>query len=153
MPEVFLKPVTKDNWREVVALKLFPQQEKWVPTSTLSLAWAYIKPWNTTIDPFAIYVDNTVIGFWTLSYIPNSTHDYSLDGFLIDKDYQRKGYGTSALRKALALIQENYPSCKAIGLSVHEENKVARQLYEHSGFVDTGEVNQHGEAIYRYDFS
>ncbi|MBR5364837.1 MAG: GNAT family N-acetyltransferase, partial [Clostridia bacterium] len=67
-------------------------------------------------------------------YIPKS---YLLWRFMIDKEYQRNGYGKKALKLALDYIK-TYPcgDAKCCWLSYEPENEVARKLYGSFGFEE-----------------
>ena len=51
---------------------------------------------------YAIYNDNTMIGFFMLEKLENCP--YYLDYFAIFKEYQSKGYGSESIRKLLSDI-------------------------------------------------
>lgn len=61
---------------------------------------------------------------------------------MIDKDYQKKGYGREAVRLALEYIK-TFPCGEAqyCWLSYEPENAVAGRLYRSFGFVETGELD------------
>ena len=65
---------------------------------------------------------------------------------MIDKAYQKRGYGKEAVRLALDFI-ESFPCGKAdyCWLSYEPENEVAQQLYCSFGFTETGEMD--GEEV------
>ena len=69
-------------------------------------------------------------------------NNYSIWRFMIDKQYQRKGYGRTAIKLALDFIK-TWPCGKAeyCALSYEPENEVARRLYASFGFVETGEMD------------
>lgn len=56
-----LKEITKDNFDEVIQLKVGINQEGFVSTTVYSLAQAWL--YRKTAFPFAIYADNTMVGF------------------------------------------------------------------------------------------
>ena len=72
--------------------------------------------------------------------------NYNLWRLMIDKAYQKRGYGKEAVRLALDFI-ESFPCGKAdyCWLSYEPENEVARQLYCSFGFTETGEMD--GEEV------
>ncbi len=61
---------------------------------------------------------------------------------MIDKRYQKRGYGAEAIRLALEFIRTR-PCGKALycELSYEPENEVAAKLYHSFGFVENGEVD------------
>ncbi len=67
---VHLEKVTHNNWEEVTSLNIFESQYPFVADNVESLAEAYIA--ITSDDayayPFAIYDDDTLVGFLMLGY-------------------------------------------------------------------------------------
>ena len=68
--------------------------------------------------------------------------NYSLWRLMIDKEYQRKGFGREAVRQALDFIR-TWPCGKAeyCALSYEPENTVAAKLYRSFGFKENGETD------------
>ena len=87
---VELKGVTKDNLEDILNLKISEYQESFVSSTAYSLAQAYV--YRETAFPFAIYANNTLVGFIMLGFY-ESRNQYTLWKFLIDKQHQYKGYG------------------------------------------------------------
>jgi len=143
-----IKPVTKENWEEVLKLELHSEQKKFAPTPAESLAAAYIKPWDEALDPFLLYNDDALIGIFYISYTPDSADNYWIGGFIIDKKFQRQGLGRASLLAILKWMPTKFPKCKSVNLTVEKDNTVAQALYKSLGFSDTGEVNKYGEIVY-----
>ncbi len=129
-----LKPVTKDNLDDVLALKVAETQKGFVSTNAESLAQAYV--YSETAWPFAVYDDETLVGFIMMGYY-EAKHYYTLWKFMIDQRYQNKGYGRKALELGLAFIREKFHP-EEIYTGVAPGNSVAKGLYESVGFADTG---------------
>lgn len=136
-----LKPVTRENWEEALALKVLKEQSDFVPTVAVSLAKVFIKPDGENVEylPFAIYDEQQMVGFIMHAYEETTTNSYWINGFFIDASYQKKGYGKQAMLVMIQWIISRFPQCQEICLTVHKENIVARQLYEKLGFVATGD--------------
>ena len=47
---ISFEPVTRENWEDVLKLKIRPEQQKFAPSAAESLAAAYIKPWDEALD-------------------------------------------------------------------------------------------------------
>ena len=100
-----------------------------------------------------IAVQYTMVGFLMMCYSKKDEEDdededvYSIWRFMIDKDYQGKGYGKEAMVKALELIK-TFPhgEAKLVALSYEPENVVAKKLYASFGFEETGEI-EYGESV------
>ena len=78
-------------------LQVYSYQEKFVPSVSESLAAAYVKPWDDVLDPYLIHMNDLLVGFFYVSYTPNSCNNYWIGGFFIDMQYQRKGYVKASL--------------------------------------------------------
>ncbi|WCR28770.1 GNAT family N-acetyltransferase [Paenibacillus thiaminolyticus] len=150
MRKLSICPVTRDNWEKAIQIKIHEEQVPFVPSIYEALTYAYIKPWDEALDPFLIYEEEVAIGFFYISYTPNSADNYWIGGFQIDKSYQGKGYGKLALRRIIDFIRETHPLCRLISLTVEQDNKAAQRLYESIGFVNQQENNQDGEVIYKF---
>ena len=68
--------------------------------------------------------------------------NYNLWRLMIDKAYQRRGFGKEAVQLALDFIK-SFPCGKAeyCWLSYEAENEAARQLYRSFGFSETGDAD------------
>lgn len=131
---VSLRPVDRDNWRDVVNLKVSEAQCEFVAEPCYYLALcSYGKEWQ----PLAIYQDDRVIGFMMWATDPADGSCW-LGGILIDQGMQRHGYGRQALKRALTMLKETY-GYRRFALSYQPANLVAKRLYKELGFVETDE--------------
>ena len=64
--EITLRPVTKENFRDICSLKLFKKQKDLLSSNKTSLVEAAFNPEYVTR---AIYLDEEVIGFFM--WVPN----------------------------------------------------------------------------------
>ncbi len=135
---VELKEITKDNFEEVLKLKVAESQENFVSSTvhTLAQAWAYRK----TAFPFAIYADNIIVGFIMLGYY-EFKNQYTIWKLMIDEQYQNRGYGKKALKLAIDYLVNTF-NLKAIFLGVSFQNTAAKNLYHSLGFKETGEFDE-----------
>ena len=140
---VELRTITKDNFEDVISLNVSEHQKAFVSSTAHSLAQAYI--YRDTAFPFAIYADNTVIGFIMLGYYEEKKQ-YTLWKFMIDKNYQNQGYGKIALKKGLAYLTDTL-GAKEIYVGVSSGNTIAKQLYSSVGFKATGVFENNTEEM------
>ncbi|KAF9380418.1 hypothetical protein CPB97_008360 [Podila verticillata] len=117
---VTLREITKDNWRDVIALSVADSQTAILASNLKSLCESHYAEdaWTR-----AIYAENTVVGFLMLSISPVEDW-YAVWRFMIDQKYQAQGYGRKAIRLAIAYIKEHHPEAKQIRLmSTRPEGK------------------------------
>ncbi len=134
---VELRDITKENIEQVLRLSIFEEQEGFVSSTAYSLAQAWV--YRSTAFPFAIYCDETLVGFVMLGYYEQK-HQHTLWKFLIDRQYQGNGYGRKALMLAIRYLIENF-DVKEVFTGVAFGNDIARSLYRSVGFKETGEVD------------
>jgi len=151
MPEI--RPVTKDNWKELVQLKVREDQKHFVASNLYSIAEAqfgddYEGHWD--LHPFGIYDGDTPVGF--LMYGFNFDHrEYQafIIRLMVDENHQGKGYGRFGMEKMLELFHADQ-RLKAVGISYEPENEGARRLYTSLGFEETSEmIEGETEAVLR----
>ncbi|MBS5842515.1 MAG: GNAT family N-acetyltransferase [Clostridiales bacterium] len=131
---VELREITSANLDDVLNLQIFEYQDKFVSSTAHALAQAYV--YHETAFPFAIYAGDTLVGFIMLGYY-KSRNQYTLWKFLIDKQYQKKGYGKEALMRGIAYLKEKF-NVREIYTGVLLGNEIAKHLYKSVGFVETG---------------
>jgi hypothetical protein len=96
--QVALRPVDRDNWRDIARLKAAESQREFVVEPSYNLALCcYDGEWH----PLAVYLLERVIGFlmWTVDPADDSCW---LGGILVDQSYQRHR-GPSVLVRHRAL--------------------------------------------------
>ncbi len=149
MPEqstapVSVHPVTRDNWRQMLALSVRPDQQRFVagyaPVALVILAKAQVGVGGLEWRPYAIYEGVSPAGMFAIasrSPIPDECWVYH---FFIDQEAQGRGLGQAGLSALLALVRDEYPSVRRVSLTVHPHNAAARWLYERHGFEASGEL-------------
>ena len=77
--------------------------------------------------------------------------NYCIWRFMIDKKYQRKGYGSQAIKLAIDFIM-TWPNGKAkyCYLSYEPKNELAKKMYQKLGFVENGQEDD-GEIVAVYE--
>jgi len=146
--DVVLKDIDESNWMPCIFLTTdhnnnHPILERFVASNAFSIAQSKIEE-GWTIK--AIYYSVTIVGFAMYGYSKKNNH-YEICRIMVDHKHQNKGIGKKAMGliiNEMRLIRE----CKEIYLSFHQENYVARALYEQCGFKDTGRLVDH-EVLYR----
>ncbi len=139
---VSLREVTKDTLDTILALEVNENQRRFVATNAKSIAQAHFAGDAAWFR--AIYADETPIGFLMLSD-DREKQEYFLWRFMIDRRYQRRGFGW----KALALIVEHVktlPGAKELLLSYVPGEGSPGPFYHAFGFIDDGRVEE-GENV------
>ncbi len=142
--EVTFREVTKETLREILLLKVSPEQEDFVAPNEISIAEAYFSPDVAWFR--AIYHGETPVGFVMLE-ADEAKPRYYLWRFMIDARYQRTGVG----RRALELLFEHVrarPGAKELWTSIVPGEGSPGPFYERLGFVYTGEEDE-GELVMR----
>ena len=144
MNVVELREVTKVNLREVLRLKVAPEQERFVASNAVSIAQAHFDPEIAWFR--AIYDGDTPVGFLMLDD-NRAVQRYFLWRFMIDARYQRKGYGRQALERLFQHVK-TLPGATEIGCSCVDAPGGPGPFYEGLGFSYTGEMDE-GERVMR----
>lgn len=145
MPDqVRLEDVTAANWRAVTRLELAEDQKRLLASNVYSLAQSKFEP---QARPRAIYAGDTLIGFIMYDLEMDDTPPQAaIYRFMIDKAYQKMGYGRAALTRTIEEIRQ-VPGLARISISYLKDNSVAKDFYASFGFVesDSAPDNKWGE--------
>lgn len=147
MPE--LRPVTKENWEDLIKLKVREDQKNFVASNLYSIAQAQFGEefeghWD--LHPFGIYDEETPVGF--LMYGLNLSHpkyQAFIIRLMVDGKYQGRGFGRFGMEKMLEIFRAD-ERINEVGISYEPENEGARKLYASLGFVETSEMVE-GETL------
>lgn len=138
---VRLEEITKDNYLSALSLSITEKQSAYLRDNTYSLAQAYV--FRDIARPFLILDDDDPIGF-ILMDIDGEKENYHVWRFMIDKSFQRRGYGKQALLKAIDYMKSE--GARVIKLSHETGNELPGKLYLECGFRYTG-VIEDGEVL------
>lgn len=147
-----LEKVNGKNVWDILKLSVAENQKDFVASNDISIIEAYTSiTGNGHAFPFGIFDDDTPVGFLMIGYDTDDYWEdapeiakgsYNLWRFMIDKKYQRRGYGKGALQLALDFIR-TFPCGKAehCWLSYEPDNLTAKKLYHSFGFAETGDTD------------
>jgi len=154
-----LEKITWDNWEECMNLEVTEEQDDFVASNTYSLSQSYVALLNDEYPPltYAIYNDDVMVGFTMFGYDTAGASEYgdeacySICRFMIDKRYQKKGFGRQAMAKILEYIR-SFPQGDAtvVYIAYNPKNEVARKLYASFGFAETEKI-VYDETVARLD--
>ncbi len=141
MPEI--RPVTKDNWEELIRLKVREDQTHFVASNLYSVAESQFGDddeghWDFL--PHGIYEANTPVGFLMYGFnFEHPTQQAFIIRLMVDEKYQGRGYGRFSMEKLLEIFRAD-DRIRAVGISYEPENESARRLYASLGFLETGRM-------------
>lgn len=143
---VELVPIDASNWRAATAIRLEPDQLRFVadhePVALVILAKAAVGEGGATWRPLAVVSEETIVGVLALA-------EHDLDGWLfhlvIDRARQGEGFGTAAMSAVVALCREM--GLQRLSLTLHAENAVAQRLYRSTNFQPAGD-RKFGEDVW-----
>lgn len=142
---ISLREITPENFKECVNLKVADGQKKFVASNVMSIAQSKIYP---TYLPFAVYDGEEMVGF-VLYGLDTDNNRFYLGRLMIDEKFQGRGYGRAATLEVIERLKQ-IEDCREIYLSFVPENKNAEKLYKSIGFERTGELDEDGEILMRY---
>ncbi|MEN6594502.1 MAG: GNAT family N-acetyltransferase [Clostridiaceae bacterium] len=134
-----LTDITEDNWQDVARLSVEENQRAFLDSSVGILARGYVyRASNARV--IGIADDQTMIGVALVRDLDEEPACYDLQQFMIDRQFQHKGYGCQALSLILAMLQqEGKYAC--VEVCVHKSDTPALRMYEKAEFQDTGYID------------
>ena len=145
---ITLRPIDDTNREAVLALSV-RENQPFVAPNDVSLRQAAETEAEApgVARPFAIYADDTLVGFCMFAFDPEDEDPedrYYLWRFMIDQRYQDRGYGQAALGEIIRYFKEN--GADRLYLSTEPENERGIHVYHKAGFRETGVIDD-GEAV------
>ena len=142
--DIIIKPVTRENWLQLTKLDVLPEQYDFLATNSglYVLAYAAMYPgW----DNFAIYYQNTMVGFLSCRYSRDCKMEVcTIQHFFIDGRYQGKGIGKAASMSVMEKVRRIYPMADEVHIQINQENKQAEKLLKSLDFTISGNVSALG---------
>ena len=140
-PEVTLREVTRATYQEILALKVRPDQEKFVGPNVWSIAIAHFteEAWFR-----GIFAGETPVGFLMISDMPEKA-EYFLWRFMIDARYQKSNYGRRAMELLIDHVRTR-PNAEELYVSYHGGEGGPERFYQKFGFEPTGDIES-GEIL------
>ncbi|MGM9604509.1 MAG: GNAT family N-acetyltransferase [Faecousia sp.] len=134
---VNFRKITEENFDAIIKMKR-PEGERFVASNAVSLAQAWLYREDGDVFPFAIYDDDTPVGFMLLE---EEMEENRLDlwRIMLSPEYEGKGLGTAAV-KLLIQYAKDSGRYRSIGLLCAHANVNARHLYDKLGFQPTGRI-------------
>ena len=134
--KISLQEITEDSLSDILSLEVAENQKHLITSNSKSIAQAHFSRYSWMR---AIYADSIPVGF-VLLYLDPDKPRYEIWRFMIDKEFQAKGYGRSAMEAVISFLND-LPDCSEIYLSYVPEKENASRFFKSLGFVDTGEFH------------
>ena len=132
--------VTEENWMEIASMSVKEHQKDYVAPAIGILARGYVYR-DCGAKIYAFENDGVIVGMALVREFTDEPFGYDLQQFMVDGQYQNKGYGSRALQLVLdELRKEN--RYDHVELCVKKADAEAIRLYEKHGFADSGYVDE-----------
>ena len=113
-----LRTINENNYTDCLNLKASVANENFVDSVAYSLAEAWVHYKDT--KPFAIYADETMIGFVSM--------------YVGEENYQKKGYGTAAAKLCIDFLYKEYKA-RRVSAPVNQRHTAAQKFWTKLGFA------------------
>ena len=129
-PDIRLVPID-DETKLGDCESLRRKSTRFVGSPMWMIGLAYVN--REFVNAYGVYFGNTMVGLVLL----NETTCYKIGEMVIGDKFQRRGFGTAAVREITRRwsAQKRFPEAS---LAVHRANKIAIQMYRRCGFVPAG---------------
>lgn len=115
-----------------------------------SLAMAWLNRDKNNTFPFAIYHDETLVGFMMLAHNLEE-RDLHLWRFMLSMEYRGCGYGIQSVELLIRMAKDS-GKYDHISLYCSPKSEAAFHIYEKVGFQPSGEVHEE-LAYFEYDLT
>ena len=129
---VDLIELCEENWMDFAGLSVDESQKTFLASNIGIIARGYVYR-NSRAKVIGIVSDGVPVGLAMVRDMEDEPACYELQQFMIDKNFQRKGYGLRALELILAALKaEQKYDC--VEVCVKREDAQAIHVYEKAGF-------------------
>ena len=134
---IHFRAITEDNFDTIIRMKR-PDDEHFVASNAYSLAQAWLYRDAGDVYPFAIYDDDTPVGFMMLDEEEEDRERCLIIWrIMFPAENQRRGYGTAVIRKIIDLARES-GKYDALLIDYAPDYHIAEHVYKKLGFLPTG---------------
>ncbi len=131
--------LSEENWMDFAGLSVDESQKTFLASNIGIIVRGYVYR-NSRAKVIGIVANGTPVGLAMVRDMEDEPACYELQQFMIDKNFQRKGYGLKALERILAALKaEQKYAC--VEVCVKREDAQAIHVYEKAGFVDSGYID------------
>jgi diamine N-acetyltransferase len=131
--KVTLEEITEDTLTEVLQLEVAPEQTNLVESVAVSISRAHFSrcAWFR-----AVFADGKPVGFAML-HLDGAKPEYILKQLLIDRRYQKRGYGSAAVGLLIDFVR-SLPESRGLQIRYAKGSDFPIGFFAKFGFVDTG---------------
>ena len=137
---VKLVEINEANWTDFAKLSVDESQKKYLANNIGIIARGYVYR-DCKAKVIGIAEEDTPVGLAMVRGLDEEPACYDLQQFMIDAKYQKKGYGTEALRLILSALEKEH-KYDCVEVCVKMDDAAALHVYEKVGFVDTGYIDE-----------
>lgn len=143
------KEVTPNNWRRINSLEVKDEQKEFVASNIAILAKAFAyNMYNSRV--YVLYSEDNPIGLtMQRDFYHNEDIICILDQFMIDKNYQGKGFGKKAMKQWISIIKSKN-KYNLIMLCYKKGDIVAEKMHQGLGFIRKPEEDDEDELVMIY---
>ena len=132
--------VNEKNWQNFASLEVFENQKAFLDSAVGIIARGYAYR-SRRARVIGIADNETAVGLALVKDLDEEPACYDLQQFMIDKRYQRRGFGISALKMILICLgKERKFDC--VEVCVKKNNYAALKFYKKAGFTDTAYIDE-----------
>lgn len=146
------REITEENYRDVLKIRQTKEQEekKYVANVVYSLADAWLYRNDGMTHPYAIYRQETLVGF---ILIEEDTEDnqYFIWRMIIDEKYQHQGIGSAVVDLAIEKTRV-HPRLDKVVADYVEGHDIMKKILIKKGFVQTNEYTYENHKEYEMTY-
>lgn len=137
--QIGLAEITEENWLAAAGLAVREEQKGFVAPSVGIIARGYVYR-DCRAKVYVIESGSEPVGLALVREFDSEPLGYDLQQFMIDARYQKRGYGSAALKLILDKLKAE-GRYDHVELCVKKADAEAIRLYEKLGFIDSGYVD------------
>ena len=137
---ISLVKIDESNIVKAKKLEVFENQKSFLDSAEGIVKRAEIYK-NLNSHLFGIANNETLIGLALVKDFEEEPFAYDLQQFMIDKNFQGRGYGIEALKLILEYLK-NEGRFESVEICVKKEDFPAIKLYEKVGFKNSGYIDE-----------
>ncbi len=137
MSKVVLKEYkTWRDWLPARNIRVHPNQRKF----TSNIIISYLQSSHPAVTGYGLYVDDNLIGYVFLIHAENPVQ-WIIDRLIIDKEYQRQGYGYDVVDQLIDMVYD-FENSEMVVARYAPDNDAARQLFAKLKFEEQEKMSR-----------